>query len=108
SALRLATAGAIAAGPVLFERLDWRPIGIRPVLPIAATQPPGEGTRLDAVRGALARDVLARLPAADADPQLAEALDRYELALFQDEPFRTEQLRQSLTELLGGAEGEWA
>jgi hypothetical protein len=108
SALRLATAGAIAAGPVLFERLDWRPIGIRPVLPIAATQPPGEGTRLDAVRGALARDVLARLAAADEDAQLGEALDRYELALFQDEPFRTEQLRQSLTELLGGAEGEWA
>ena len=71
SALRLATAGAIAAGPVLFERLDWRPIGIRPVLPIAATQPPGEGTRLDVVRGALARDVLARLAAADEDPQLA-------------------------------------
>ena len=31
----------IAAGPVLFERLDWRPYGIRPVLPIAATQPDG-------------------------------------------------------------------
>ena len=40
TALRLATAGAIAAGPVLFERLDWRPYGIRPVLPIAATAPP--------------------------------------------------------------------
>ena len=36
-----------AAGPVLFERLDWRPFGIRPVLPIAATQPPGEPDRLD-------------------------------------------------------------
>ena len=33
TALRLATAGPIAAGPVLFERLDWRPYGIRPVLP---------------------------------------------------------------------------
>ena len=51
TALRLATAGAIAAGPVLFERLDWRPYGIRPVLPIAATAPPGEGVRLDPVRG---------------------------------------------------------
>ena len=29
TALRLATAGPIAAGPVLFERLDWRPYGIR-------------------------------------------------------------------------------
>src|SRR4029077_12997842 len=25
TALRLATSGAISAGPVLFERLDWRP-----------------------------------------------------------------------------------
>ena len=41
SALRLATAAPLAAGPVLFETLDGRPYGIRPVLPIAATQPPG-------------------------------------------------------------------
>ena len=51
TALRLATSGPIAAGPVLFERLDWRPFGVRPVLPIAATQPPGEPTRLDVFRG---------------------------------------------------------
>ena len=51
SAIRLATAAPVAAGPVLFERLDWRPFGIRPVLPIAATQPPGEPTRLDSFRG---------------------------------------------------------
>ena len=108
TALRLATAGAIAAGPVLFERLDWRPFGLRPVLPIAATQPPGEAARLDVVRGGLAAELLGKLGTAEDDVQLAEALDRYELALFQDEPFRTEQLRESLTELLGGAEGEWA
>ena len=35
TALGLATSGPIAAGPVLFERLDWRPYGIRPVLPVA-------------------------------------------------------------------------
>ena len=51
TALRLATAAPVAAGPVLFERLDWRPFGIRAVLPIAATQPPGEPTRLDGFRG---------------------------------------------------------
>src|SRR5262249_62279729 len=39
SALRLATAAPVAAGPVLFERLDWRPLAIRPVLPIAAAEP---------------------------------------------------------------------
>ena len=54
TALRLATAAPVAAGPVLFERLDWRPYGIRPVLPIAATAPPGEPTRLDPFRASVA------------------------------------------------------
>jgi len=101
SAVRLATAAPLAAGPVLFERLDWKPFGIRPVLPIAATQPPGEATRLDDFRGALARDLLGRLALADGDAALAEALDRWELSLFQNEPFRSEQLRAALGALLG-------
>jgi hypothetical protein len=101
SALRLATAGPLAAGPVLFETLDGRPYGIRPVLPIAATQPPGEPTRLDVFRGGLAGELLIRLGAADSDTALAEALDRWELALFQHEPFRSEQLRAALAALLG-------
>ncbi len=108
SALRLATAAPVAAGPVLFERLDWRPLAIRPVLPIAATEPPGEPTRLDAFRARLASDLLARLGHADDDPELAEALDRWELSLFADEPFRSEQLRETLAALLGGADGLWA
>jgi hypothetical protein len=105
TALRLATAGALAAGPVLFERLDWRPYAIRPVLPIAATQPAGEPIRLDVVRAALARDLLERLGSADDDPDLGEALDRWELSLFQADPFRSEQLRESLAALLGGGDG---
>ena len=105
SALRLATAAAVAAGPVLFERLDWRPFGIRSVLPIAATQPGGEPTRLDSFRGRLAADLLARLTLADEDPELAEALDRWELSLFASEPFGSEQLRESLAALLGGPDG---
>ena len=108
SAIRLATAGAVAAGPVLFERLDWRPYGIRPAVPIAATQPAGEPTRLDAFRGALARDLRERLVLADDDAELGEALDRWELSLFQAEPFRSEQLREALAALLGGADGLWA
>jgi hypothetical protein len=108
TALRLATAGAIAAGPVLFERLDWRPYGIRPVLPIAGTQPDGEPTRLDRFRGRLAADLRERLAGADEDPELGEALDRWELALFQSEPFRAEQVRESLTALLGTGDGLWA
>jgi hypothetical protein len=108
TALRLATSAPVAAGPVLFERLDWRPFGIRPVLPIAATQPAGELTRLDEFRAVLARDLLERLSAVDEDPELAEALDRWELSLFQPDPFRAEQLRESLTFLLGGGDGRWA
>jgi len=101
TAIRLATAAPVSAGPVLFERLDWRPFGIRPVLPIAATQPPGEHTRLDSFRADVAREVLAALALADSDTPLAEALDRWELALFQHEPFRSEQLRAAFSVLLG-------
>jgi len=108
SALRLATAAPVAAGPVLFERLDWKPLAIRPVLPIAAAEPPGEPSRLDAFRARLAADLLARLGLAEEDPELAEALDRWELSLFADEPFRSEQLREALAALLGGADGLWA
>ncbi|MFN2468504.1 MAG: hypothetical protein ABR521_10310 [Gaiellaceae bacterium] len=108
TAIRLATAGPIAAGPVIFERLDWRPLGVRPVLPIAAGQPGGEPIRLDAVRGALARDLLEQLALADEDPELGEALDRWELSLFQSEPFRSEQLREAIGALLGSTDGLWA
>ena len=109
SALRLATSAPVAAGPVLFERLDWRPLAIRPVLPIAAAEPPrSEPTRLDAFRARLAADLLARLGRAEEDPELAEALDRWELSLFADEPFRSEQLREALAALLGGPDGLWA
>jgi hypothetical protein len=108
TALRLATAGPIAAGPVLFERLDWRPYGIRPVLPVAATAPPGEPVRLDSYRAGVAAELRRRLPLADDDRDLGDALDRFELALFQEEPFRSEQLRASLESLLGGGEGFFA
>jgi len=101
SAIRLTTAAALAAGPVLFETLDGRPFGIRPVLPIGATQPPGEPSRLDQFRTPIAVDVLAALGGVDGDPKLAEALDRWELSLFQNEPFRGEQLRAALGTLLG-------
>jgi hypothetical protein len=108
TALRLATSAPVAAGPVLFERIDWRPCGIRPVLPIAATEADGEPTRLDEFRGRLARDLLERLQGCDEDPELAEALDRWELALFAGGSFRSEQLRESLVALLGGPDGLWA
>ncbi len=108
TALRLATCGPIAAGPVLFERLDWRPYGVRPVLPIAATQPPGEPTRLDVVRGEIARTLLAKLGSAEHDRELGDALDRWELSLFQTAPFRAEQLRTALEALLGAGDGAWA
>jgi hypothetical protein len=108
TALRLATSAGVAAGPVIFERLDWRPYGIRPMLPIAATSPAAEPTRLDRFRGELARNLLPKLGTAEDDPELAEALDRWELSLFQVEPFRAEQLRAALTGALGRDDGVWA
>src|SRR5215831_1705462 len=108
TAIRLATSAPVAAGPVLFERLDWRPYGIRPVLPIAATAPSGEPTRLDPFRATVASDVRVRLAAADEDPRLGDALDRWELALFQSEPFQGEQLRHALESALGDGDGVWA
>jgi len=93
---------------VLFERLDWRPFGVRPVLPIAATQPPGQPTRLDMFRGETARVLITKLAAADVDRELGDALDRWELALFQDGSFRSEQLHASLDALLGVGDGAWA
>jgi hypothetical protein len=108
TALRLATSAPVAAGPVLFERLDGRAYGIRPVLPIAATEPPGEPTRLDEFRGRLAAELLGRLADVDADEGLGEALDRWELSLFAAEPYRSEQLRESLDALLGRGDGLWA
>jgi hypothetical protein len=108
TAIRLATAGAVAAGPVVFERLDFRPLRISPLLPIAATQPRGEATRLDSLRGRLAADLRERLPLADSDRELGEALDRWELSLFSEEPFRSGQLRDALTALFGAGDGPWA
>jgi hypothetical protein len=106
--LRLATAAAAAAGPVVFERLDWHPFGIRPMLGIAATEPGGEPTRLDAWRGGLAGELLERLGRAEDDAELAEAVERWELSLFEGEPMRSELLRESIAALLGGIDGLWA
>ena len=108
SALRLATAGAIAAGPVVFERLDFRPLRISPLLPIAATKPLGAAIRLDSIRAGVAADLRERLPLADEDRELGEALDRWELSLFADEPFRSGQVKDALTALLGAGDGSWA
>jgi hypothetical protein len=108
TAIRLATAAPVAAGPVLFERLDWRPFGIRPVLPIAATPPPGEATRLDPFRAQVAAKLIPQLVLADADAHFGDALDRWELSLFQDDPFRGEQLRHSVDAALGEGDGRWA
>src|SRR5581483_4344245 len=109
TALRLATAGAIAAGPVVFERLDFRPLRIAPLLPIAATQPRGEAIRLDKARAALAAELRAKLTLADDDRDLGEALDRWELSLFAEEPFRSAQVREAVDCLLGGdGGGGWA
>ena len=106
SALRLATPGAIAAGPVVFERLDYRPYGVRPMPATAAQVPPGEATRLDVFRAPLVVDLQNRL--AEAPDELLEALDRWELALFHGGAHRSDELREALDTLLGCDEGPWA
>ncbi len=108
TALRLALGGAVATGSVFFERIDRHPVGVKPMLPIAAARPPGEPTRLDVFRGELARSLRERVASADEDRRLGDALDRWELALFQTEPFRSEQLRGALESLLGDDGGLWA
>ena len=108
TALRLSTGAALAAGPIVFERLDWHPFGIRPMLGIAATEPGGEPTRLDPWRGGLAGELLDRLGHAEVDAELAEAVERWELSLFEGEPLRSERLRESVAALLGGIDGLWA
>jgi hypothetical protein len=108
TALRLAAAGALAAGPVLFERLDWRPYGVRPLLPVAAIRPPGEPVHLDTARVRVAGKALARLGAVDGDLELSEALDRWELSLFQAGAVRAESLREALAHALSGGDGLFA
>jgi hypothetical protein len=108
TALRLATGAAIAAGPLVFEQLDRHPLEPRPILPIAGTQACGEETRLDPWRGRLAGDLLERLAASEQDVELGEAIERWELALFESDPLRSEHLREALAALLGGADGLWA
>ena len=78
------------------------------MLPIAATAPPGEPDRLDPFRGSVAASLRPLLWLADDDAKLGDALDRWELSLFQDEPFRGEQLRHALEAALGEEDGPWA
>jgi hypothetical protein len=92
----------------VFERLDQRPLRISTLLAVAAAKPAGEGCRLDAVRAGQAAGLRAALPLADADSGLAEALDRWELSLFAEEPFAGAQVRDALGALLGGGDGAFA
>jgi hypothetical protein len=52
--------------------------------------------------------VLARLPGSEQDVEVGEALERWELSLFEAEPLRSERLREALAALLGGSDGLWA
>ena len=54
------------------------------------------------------RELRSRLVLAEDDRELGDALDRWELALFQDDPFRAEQLRHALEAALGDGDGTWA
>jgi hypothetical protein len=107
TALRIATGAPVAAGPAVVERLDRHPLGTRPLPWTAATVPGGDPGRLDPWRAALAGDLHERL-ARDPGSEVAEAVESWELALFEDEPLRSDRLREALAALLGGADGLWA
>lgn len=108
TAIRLATGAAVVAGPFVQEQLDGHALEPRPALEIACGVPAGEPTRLDPWRGRLAGELLDRIADSEEDAELAEALERWELALFEAEPLRSERLREALAALLGGADGLWA
>src|SRR5205807_545873 len=74
----------------------------------SATPPAGEPPRLDPCRAQVAARLIPQLALADSDPHLGDALDRWELSLFQDDPFRGEQLRHALDAALGEGDGTWA
>src|SRR5207245_2263978 len=80
----------------------------RPGQAYAAMHPAGEPSRLDEFRARLARDLCERLTLAEEDPELGEAIDRWELSLFQDGAERDDSRRQSLATLLAGEDGPFA
>ena len=86
--------GAVAAGPVLFETLDGRPFGIRPVLPIAArSRRVNHATRRLPWR--LAGELLVRLACRCRHVPGRGARPLGSLRFLQQEPFRAEQRRGS-------------
>lgn len=108
SVLRLATPGALAAGPPVFQRLDGRPYDIARMPALAAQCPEGEPARIDAFRGRLASSLFERLGDGDLEPDVLEAVERYEIALFNRGPLRADELREALVLLLGSEDGSWA
>ena len=100
SALRLVSGGPIAAGPLVFERLDASARAVVPLPASAATPPPGEPVRLDAHRLSIARALRARLGALPAG-KLRLALTRHEQALSAaDADDRADGALQALAVLL--------
>jgi hypothetical protein len=76
--------------------------------PLSAQVPPGEATRLDEFRARLAVDLHRHLVEGACDPEVLEALERWELALFHEGSLRADELREALDALFGCEEGPWA
>ena len=109
TALRLATGAARRRRP-----RRARPARLAPVRRSArcpgSPRPSRRASRAGSTRGAaeLAGELLERLGASEDDAELTEAVERWELSLFEDEPLRSDRLRESLAALLGGPDGLWA
>ena len=109
TALRLATAAPVAAGPVVFERLDWHPFGD----PAGARRSPrpsraGEPTRLDPFRGRPRRRPARAARAGRGRPRARRGARPLGAVAVRGRAVRSEQLRESLAALLGGGDGLWA
>jgi hypothetical protein len=77
AALRLAGACAVAAGPLLFSRLDLEPRAVQALPGGVATPLEGPSVRLDALGLEQAARLCARLLDTDADAPAAAALERW-------------------------------
>jgi hypothetical protein len=106
-ALRLVHGGPIAAGPCVFERIDWSPRAVRTIAASVTQALPGEPARIDPQRLPLVRAMVDRI--ADAEVRggaLAIALARWAAASGAPVPAeRATGLVAAIEPLLGADNG---
>lgn len=111
-ALRLVLGGGVAAGPCVFERLEWSPRAARLLPPFAASVPRVNGARLDRTAASLARALAERVGQLEEGgwSAPAAALARYAVATGErSAAARISALLAAIEPLLGAdSAGSWA